>query len=204
MQQLNFKFIGTTPLLLHSNRSADPLDIYAKALKPISKKRSKTDADQMEISRIEWEAGLYLDDDGYVCMPCENIDAMILKSAKRTKSGPKIRDGVMTNGISCRLDFPDAGIHLTKKPESQDDVPSRELDPLYDKYKDRRMVKIQRNSIVRTRPRFDKWSLRCSIDFDPEIIDERTLLEIVETASKYVGLGDYRERYGKFDALIVG
>ncbi len=44
-------------LMMHNGRTKDPLDPYAKALKKLTGKRKKTDADYLEISRLEWEAG---------------------------------------------------------------------------------------------------------------------------------------------------
>ena len=56
MKEVKFKATGVVPLLMHSNRASNPLDAYAKYMKPLQKKRNKTDQDYMEIARVEWEA----------------------------------------------------------------------------------------------------------------------------------------------------
>ena len=204
MKEINIRFDGISPILLHSNRSADPLDIYAKAMKPYTSKKKKTDADFLQLSRIEWEAGLYFDDDGYIGIPSENVWAMIERAGRKTKDGKRVKQGVRVDGAVLRLKFPDDGVRLSAKPNTQDDVPSGSLNSLYDKYKDRRVANPRgQGSVVRTRPRFDKWSLCCTLLYDQEVIDERTLLEIVQTAGKYEGLGDYREKYGHFEPTVV-
>ena len=65
---------------------------------------------------------------------------------------------------------------------------------------DSRRVKIQRASIMRSRPIFREWSL----DFDivitsPELIQPAILKEILENAGKVKGIGDYRPKYGLFE-----
>ena len=64
---------------------------------------------------------------------------------------------------------------------------------------DSRRVKIQRASIMRSRPIFREWSL----DFDivitsPDLIQPAILKEILENAGKVKGIGDYRPKYGLF------
>lgn len=204
MREINVRFEGTSPLLLHSNQGVDPLNIYTKAMKPLTSKRNKTEADYHAISRIEWESGLYLDDDGFVAMPTANIEAMLKKAARRAKNGKKIEQGVSLDGITCRLKFPDDKTKLETRPHTPDDVPSQELDGLFEKYHDRRAAKPKgQGTVIRTRPRFDKWSLSCTIFYEEDVIDERTLLETIQDAGRFGGLGDYREKYGHFIPTVV-
>jgi hypothetical protein len=206
MKEITFRFEGTTPLLLHNNRSADPLDLYVKAKRPYFGKsaKKKTDEDHLAVSRLDWESGLYFDPEGYVSVPATNVEAMLERAGRRTRDGKKIKQGVRVDGLYCRLKFPDDKCRLEAIPATPDDVPCKSLDSLFAKYYDRRIAKPKgQGSVVRTRPRFDKWSITCTVLYDPEVIDERSLLEIVQAAGKYEGLGDYRERYGHFDPSVV-
>lgn len=204
MKEIQVKFEGTSPLLLHNNRMVDPLDIYSKAMKTLTSKRNKTDADQLEISRIEWEAGLYFDVDGFIALPTANIEAMLLKAAKRAKNGPKIKSGVSVDGLHCRIKFADDKTNLKESPQTPDDVPSESIDMLFEKYKDRRPAKPKgQGTIIRTRPRFDKWCISCSILYEEDVIDERTLLETIQSGGRFEGLGDYREKYGHFIPTVT-
>lgn len=79
MKELSFKLVGITPLLMHSNKMANPLNSYTQFIKPLMAKRNKTDRDYMEIARIEWEAGLYLSN-GEIALPAENLESCFLKA----------------------------------------------------------------------------------------------------------------------------
>jgi hypothetical protein len=64
---------------------------------------------------------------------------------------------------------------------------------------DARPVVIQRSRIVRWRPRFNEWKLEFTIDIiDDENISASILKDILETAGKTKGIGDYRPRFGRF------
>jgi hypothetical protein len=64
---------------------------------------------------------------------------------------------------------------------------------------DVRPVVVQRNRILRARPRFDQWELKFEIiNNDSTIIHQDTLKKILEDAGKYYGLGDFRPEFGLF------
>ena len=51
---------GGSPLICHNERLADPLDPFTRAISAISKKRSKQEADHLEIGHLECLGGLWL------------------------------------------------------------------------------------------------------------------------------------------------
>ena len=58
--------------------------------------------------------------------------------------------------------------------------------------------------IMRIRPRFDEWALTFQLDFDGEIVTLNELREIVNHASRKIGLGDFRpDRKGPFGVFDV-
>jgi hypothetical protein len=67
-------------------------------------------------------------------------------------------------------------------------------------YIDRRRVLIQRNAITRERPAIrEGWE--ATIDLMvlvPEYIDRTTLLEVIGSAGRLIGVGDFRPTYGRF------
>ncbi len=64
---------------------------------------------------------------------------------------------------------------------------------------DYRPVVVQRQRIMRARPRFNEWALEFKIiNHDPTIIHKDMLKRILEDAGKYYGLGDYRPEFGLF------
>jgi len=64
---------------------------------------------------------------------------------------------------------------------------------------DLRPVVVQRQRIMRARPRFDEWGLKFKVvNLDPTVIHMDTLRRILEDAGRYYGLGDYRPEFGLF------
>lgn len=202
MDQIRFKVTGSIPMMLHNNQMADPLNIYKKASSQLTSKRKKTDSDELAIARIEWEAGLYFDPDGYLCVPGQNLERMLLDAAKKNKNGVKIKEGIRVEENHIRIDV-GVPFRRTFIPKTPQDVPSDELNKLYEKFFDRRMCKIGKVTVVRTRPRFDKWSFEFTVLFTSDIINEATITETMAVASRQIGFGDYRPRYGLFDFAIV-
>ena len=59
-------------------------------------------------------------------------------------------------------------------------------------------VVIQRSRVMSWRPKFKEWSCSFTIEIVDDMINQSTLKEILETAGKYKGVGDYRPEYGRF------
>ena len=104
MNQVKLKICGITPLITHNNQTANPLNEYSKAIKSLTSKRKKTDADHQEIARIEWEAGLYLEN-GVVVMPARCIEATFLAAAKKSKDGKKWQSGAIIDEDFCEIKY---------------------------------------------------------------------------------------------------
>lgn len=66
---------------------------------------------------------------------------------------------------------------------------------------DRQPVVINRSRIMRARPRFDKWELSFEIDVIDDRISPEVVKEVLEYAGLYVGIGDLRPRYGRFEVI---
>lgn len=71
---------------------------------------------------------------------------------------------------------------------------------IYDEI-DKRPVVIQRNRIVRSRPRFNKWELSFILCFDENRIEPGILKQILEESGVSRGLGDYRPKFGRFKII---
>ena len=70
---------------------------------------------------------------------------------------------------------------------------------------DLRTVVVQRQRIVRARPRIDKWKLKFKIIYDPTELHLDMLETIISEAGRRVGLLDYRPQKsgdcGTFDLV---
>lgn len=184
-----FKIIGASPLLLHSGQLADPLNEWSKALKKVSGKRAKTEADFEEMGRIEWYGGLYVLD-GRVVLPGEMIEACIINGARKTKSGKAAQAGVYVLD-PAQLVYP----HCDKS-----------IDEIFSMPQYRLRVGVKMNgsaTVMRTRPKFDTWSATFAVTFDDTLFNPDTLHEWLITAGQIVGVGDWRPRYGRFGVEVI-
>ena len=188
---IKIKIIGTTPLLMHNDRTKDPLDIYSKAMKSLTSKKTKTDSDHAALARVEWESGLYLFD-GEIKLESDMLEACFRNGCKRNKGGEKFKNGVRIIEGQCPLSYDGPKISGIPAIESLEKdislLPIPKLDKFYAYYVDRRPVKVQKNSVMRTRPIFRKWSLECTLSVDFDIINEETVLLGCKEAGEYIGI----------------
>ena len=67
---------------------------------------------------------------------------------------------------------------------------------------DQRRVMIQRAGIIRSRPRFDEWSLTFKLHVVDEYLTspgmDKVIKQIIDDAGSLVGLLDFRPRFGRF------
>lgn len=179
---LRLNLIGVTPLLCHNGSLADPLSEGSKKLKAVTGKKKKTDADHVEIARIEWMYGLYLDG-GKPVIPGEIIEAAIMGGAKKQKQGPAAKAAII-----CAGNYPieNGGADLSK------------LNELWEN-KDYRLSVTVRNKmsrIVRTRPMFKEWSLKnVEVSYDDEKLNES---DVIQALKDEMAIGDWRPKYGRF------
>lgn len=187
MKQLKVRIIGVSPLLCHNGQTVDPLNKYTQAIKTYSSKRKKTDADFEAMARLEWEAGLYLKG-GKPCIPGLLLEACIREAGKTKKLG-KVVLGAVFCDEDPMLEFPEEKLGL---------------DELYkkDEYRFTAKVVIQRSSIMRTRPMFNAWEFDTVVNYDENLIDTRTMKELLEIAGTK-GLGDWRPKFGRFSVKEV-
>lgn len=186
------------PLMMHSDKAANPLSVYAEAMKEKTGKRNKTPADFKELSRMEWESALHLHD-GVVCIPQEVIFSCLWAGARKNKNGVEFKSGTTINETHCPLSY--KGPRITYSHNGV--FPNPELDKFFEPHHDQRMEKVQRSKVLRTRAIFHDWSFEFSIDYDDSIIKKNDILLALEKAGKLCGLLERRPQYGKFDFEVI-
>lgn len=174
---------GGAPLVMHNERLADPLDETVRAIAAISKKRNKTEADHMEIARLEFGGGLYTNGNG-PCLPAWNILRCLQDGAKRHKRGADVLRGV----------YP-----IIDHADVQYDGP-RDTEELWHDgaFALRKTVGIQRSRTMRTRPIFTDWQAELTVEVDATVFDVDTLKVCWADAGRYAGIGEMRPVYGRF------
>lgn len=186
MTEITFKLTNESPLLMHNAQLSDPLNYYSKQIKRVSSKRKKVDADQDELGRLEFLGSLYtteVDGKPVPCLPGEVLEATIVGAGRTRKLGKQVQSGV----------------YVLKDAPLKYDGPT-DPDELWldERFRLRRSVKVQRARIMRTRPKFDKWTADVTISLYETDIDKKTVEELMTIAGELVGVGDWRPRYGRF------
>lgn len=176
---VEFTMTGIAPLLMHSDRLADPIAPETIEHKKLTAKRLKSYEDHLNIARSEWMAGLLYEPDIGVYMSSQMIRASLVEGAKMFKLGKKITRAVMfTEHRGFALDY--------EGPKDPSKLWERR------EFTDKRSVKIGQARLMRYRPRFDAWSCSGSFILDTSQLSTGEILQCFETAGMYCGIGDYR------------
>ena len=193
LPEIKIHMQGVSPLLCHNGQTADPRNTYAKAMKAVSSKRKKTDADFDELARLEWLAGIYRSADSLV-IPDYVIESAMIAGAKKSKRGPQAK---------CGLFFTQhALLEFDGKPgEINDDT----LAAMFDSgdFTHTIGVRVGMAKVMRTRPIFRNWSCIAMAQYDPDVLNLRDIEEIAADAGKLVGIGDWRPKHGRFFAEVI-
>jgi hypothetical protein len=188
MKTLTVTLTGTSPLLMHSDRFANPLDPATKAHKELTGKRKKTDEDQTAIAKSEFIGGCYFRLGIGFYIPGQNFDSCLIGAAKLQKLGVKFKQGVRVIDDELVL----AGVSAKSPEELWADVD----------HVDCRGVKVGQAKIMRYRPIFKRWTTSATVAFDEEVLSLGEVKKAVLDAGALIGLGDYRPRFGRFDTEV--
>lgn len=181
-RDLTLRLVGVAPLLMHAGRMADPMDPFAQRLAALTSKRAKTQADHQQIAKVEWHGGLWLAG-GRPCVPAEALEAAMVRAGRSRRAGSLLRAA-----LTVRDSMP------LRHPGPED------LDALWADvaFRHRCGVRIGTRTAIRTRPRFDDWSVVATLTYAPSMVDASTLLDVARHAGDAVGIGDWRPRFGRF------
>lgn len=189
MKTIKVKLTGKCPLLMHSDRFANPLDPLTKAHKELTKKRTKTDDDHIAIAKSEFIGGCYWNKEAGFHIPAVNLDSCLVAASKLQKLGTKFKQGVMVIDNELPLE----GIKA-KSPEALwEDV----------EHRDCRGVKVGTAKVMRYRPIFRKWATTATVAFDDAVVNLEDVKKALLDAGSLIGLGDYRPRMGRFNVEFV-
>ena len=184
METIKFTLTGTSKMLMHSDRFANPLDEATKAHKELTSKRKKTDEDHSAIAKSEFIGSCYWSKETGFYLPGQNIEASFLAGAKLQKLGVKFKQGCMV----LEDNVPMAGVKA-KTPEALWNDKT---------HIDCRGVKVGTSKIMRYRPRFEQWSVSGSLSFNPDVLSIGDVKKAMIDAGTLIGLGDFRPRFGRY------
>lgn len=187
---------GGTPLLMHNERLADPLNQFAKQLAEKTGKRKKTETDHEEIARREFMGGLYTAEAGTTAaglpkgapvIPGWNVLRCLQDGAKRTKRGQDVLRGVYPAAEFALVEF---------------DGPRKPDELWKGGFWVRKGVGVGRSRVIRTRPMFTDWTAELAVDVDPTVFDIEAIVVAWKDAGRYCGIGDGRPIHGRFAGLV--
>jgi hypothetical protein len=140
------------------------------------------------MARIEFIGGMYFDEVAGPYVPSVNVHRCLVEGAKLNKLGRHVERGVVTQDEICVLAY--------KGP--------RTIQELWEdkNFVSRLSVGVTTSRVMRTRPQFRKWALEAEFLVDNGQLDLVTFTEIAEKAGSYIGIGDYRPRFGRFDVSV--
>lgn len=185
MEILKLKLTGTSPLMMHSDRLANPLLPETKAHKSLTAKRKKTDEDHLAIARSEFISGLYWHEAAGVYVPGQNFDATFLAGAKLQKLGTAWKRGalVMTDRVKLLYDGPRSPHTLWEDT----------------RFVDCRGVKVGTAKVMRYRPVFMEWAAELELAFNADVLNESEVRKALQDAGALIGVCEYRPRFGRFE-----
>lgn len=189
IEKLSFKIRGVAPLVQHNGQLADPGNRWARAIKEISSKRKKVEADYEEMARLEWMGGLYLHK-GEPCIPGYVLEGALIgrgSAARKQRMGKEAA----------------AGLYVVQNFPLEYDGP-RDPTELWETegFQLRSLVRVGQARIMRTRPVFEEWAATVVVEIDPELVNPKDAKHWMEIAGAQVGLMDWRPKCGRFE--IVG
>ena len=190
MKKIRLRLTGTTPLMPHNPRMSNPLDLFAKALKKISGKKNKTDADHEEMGRLEFLGSLYQNGDGEIVVPGNWIEGMLREAAKKSKRGKVFQQFMFCDG-TFPLEFDG----------------SHDPDEMWEdgRFTDVRSVRVGQSRVQRTRPIIHNWAATVEVQYvSGSELDREELIAAAKLAEITSAVGDNRPRFGRFKVEILG
>ena len=184
---LRFRMVGVAPLLMRSAVLSDPLHPLARGIREIVGKRLKTEADHLKIAELEWHANLWIAD-GRLVIPADVIMAAFVNGAKTRRLGRQARAGLICPQ-HCMLQY--------HGPSSIDELWND------NSFRFRAPVRVQQAITIRTRPIIHDWQTEVELHFLPTLLNKRDVIEILRLTGEQIAIGDWRPKFGRFEASEV-
>jgi hypothetical protein len=189
--KLRLTCTGTRPLLMHNEQLASPLNPYAKRLAELTSVRGKTEEQLWQIARLQFEGGLYFDQQLGPFLPANMLRKCLIKGARHFKAGKDIERGVSITDFMLPLAY--------EGPRDIEGLWGGGTSP----FVDLRSVRVAgRGKVDRCRPVFKTWLIEAEMILDPDVINPGKFAEAARWAGEMEGIGDYREMYGRFSVEI--
>ena len=190
--QYQISIVGVSPIIMHCGyKGLDTRSAISLEIAEITSKKggNRTVVDDQRLIELECQKSLWWDDEkDTVTVPQRVIRSNIETASRKLKQGPLVREGLVVLETEFEYDTKKYGV---------------KIEELGKKTAFTTPVVIKRNRILRTRAKFDEWSVKFVLDTDPEIVDETQIKTWLDIAGRRVGLGDWRPEksghYGRYE-----
>jgi hypothetical protein len=196
MDQISITLKGTRPLLQNNVRKVNPLDPGVQKLQTLTGKRKKTLDDHRAIERVEWELGLYHDEAVGPYVKAEAVERCFQRAGSLVRMQAALQRGLLVTAVDGSEAIP----LLYRGPRDIEEMWAArdQYDFCYTT-----AVAVGTKKTMRSRPQFRDWSIEVLAIIDETQIDRNVFLDIVESAGRFIGIGDRRPRYGRFEAEVA-
>jgi len=184
LTDLAIKIVGLTPLVMHSSRGMQ------QSAGGATRKKIPTPKDEAEAGAYRLPNGdLYIPSDGFIG-GMRKVGTSLRLTIEKTPIRNVLAASVFLESPEIPLYHP-----KTKKPIRE-----------YEIYTCRAVV--QRQGIMRSRPRIREWAATIKLSYDNELIAPTVIRDLLTRAGKVVGIGDQRPGapltpgpYGRYEVL---
>lgn len=145
------------------------------------KKEKAKKKDMQYIPEEEAQEKSYFDEEIGYYVPSSQIEACLREAAKNFTKGKSNYKNIILASVFVEEEKLPIG---------------RKFDEV-----DKRFCRVQRQGIVRSRPRWNNWQLEFTLNYDEDRINSDTLLQILEEGGVTKAIGDYRPKFGRFKVL---
>lgn len=194
MQTLKFQIKGTTALIMHNIRLANPLDPIVQSIATITSKKpkDKTIEDLKQLAWLEFQGGLYWDEKIGPYIPGRVMHAVIVEAAKRQRKGAAIDRSLIVSEHKIKLEYSGP-----RDPEKMWAVTDKNGSC---PYADVRSMKVGSARVQRCRPLFEPpWKAAFTVEFDENELNVEAVKSFVVVAGTVTGMMDDRPRGGRFE-----
>jgi hypothetical protein len=181
---------------MHNVRLASPMNPYAKRLSALTKAKTsskRTDQDRIDIAKVEFEGGLYWNEEVGPYVPAKWFSKNLLDAARRGRRGKLVEEGVLVGEGSLINPLVYRG--------------PRDIESLWgdgeSEFVSFETVRVGMAKVDRCRPIFNDWAAEVDFEIEEDVIDFDTFRDIAVIGGR-LGLGDYRSGgNGRFNATVT-
>jgi hypothetical protein len=189
-RKMSFVAVSRSPLLTHNPA------IMKRGVTKSGKPSAKSSIPSAEEEALN---GLYIDNNGLYCLPGISFRNAFIKAAGAWRGGWQKKRETLRGLVA----------HCVAEPEFAPILDAKGK-PAKDYAIDTRRAVVQRQGILRSRPRFEEWQVKFDIVYDADFLTENEevlrelFINVFNDAGNRLGVGDYRpERSGWFGRFLV-